>query len=273
MHYRTAVGGPAQIAGLSTLPGIFATAAPVVFQPSTVTIRPANLPALTEVWFMEPRSDAVAVNAATFAGGKPAAPGSLASVFGKFTGATTGQAPGYPLPAKIGETEVLVDGKAVPLFYTSAGQVNFQVPAATPVGQSVVEVRVAGQVVARTSMTVTAHAPGLFAAANPDGTVNSAANSVKRGETLVLYGTGQGAVSPAVEDGAAARGLSTSVVAPLVFLGGKQIPPAFSGLAPGFAGLWQINVPIPADAATGPEIELTVVSGLTSNRLMVNVRQ
>ena len=61
MHYRTAVGGPAQLAGLSTLPAIFATAAPVVFQPSTVTVRASNLPSSTEVWIMEPRSDAVTV--------------------------------------------------------------------------------------------------------------------------------------------------------------------------------------------------------------------
>jgi uncharacterized protein (TIGR03437 family) len=274
MHYRTAVGGPATLAGLSTIPAIFATAAPVVFQPSTVTVSPSKLPATTEVWIMEPRSDAVAVNAASFAAGKPAAPGSIASVFGKFTGAATGQAPGYPLPSKIGDAEVLVDGKAAPLFYASSGQINFQVPSATAVGQSVVDVRVGGQAVARTSMTVVANAPGLFAAANPDGTVNSAANAVKRGDTLVLYGTGQGAVTAPAEDGAAVgKVLSSSVVTPLVFLGGRQMPVAFSGLAPGFAGLWQINVPIPLDAPTGPEMELTVVSGQTSNKLLVNVKQ
>jgi hypothetical protein len=66
------------------------------------------------------------------------------SVFGKFTGASTGQAQSYPLPRKIGETEVMVDGRAGPLFYASAGQINFQMPSATAAGQSVVEVRVGG---------------------------------------------------------------------------------------------------------------------------------
>jgi uncharacterized protein (TIGR03437 family) len=46
----------------------------------------------------------------------------------------------------------------------------------------------------------------------------------------------------------------------------------FSGLAPGFAGLWQINVPLAADAPTGPNMELTVVSGALSNRLLVSVK-
>jgi uncharacterized protein (TIGR03437 family) len=47
---------------------------------------------------------------------------------------------------------------------------------------------------------------------------------------------------------------------------------SFSGLAPGFAGLWQINVPLPADAPTGTGMELNVVSGTVSNILRVNVR-
>ena len=273
MHYKTALGGPAQLAGLPVVASAFAAAAPVVYQPSTVTLRPSNLPANTEVWVMEPRADAVAVNAAGFTAGKPLAPGSLVSLFGKFTGAGTGQAQSYPLPRKIADTEVFVDGSAVPLFYASPGQVNFQVPSATSTGQSLVEVKVGGQTVTRTSMTVLASAPGLFAAANPDGTLNSGTNAAKRGDTLVVYGTGQGAVTPAVQDGAAASTtLASSVVAPLVFLGGKQMPVAFSGLTPGFAGLWQINVTLPSDAPTGTDMELTVVSGSTSNKLLVSVK-
>jgi uncharacterized protein (TIGR03437 family) len=116
-------------------------------------------------------------------------------------------------------------------------------------------------------------APGLFAAANSDGTLNTAAAPAKRGDVLVLYGTGQGAVTPAVEDGVAAGGaLSSSTLTPLVFLMGKQMPVSFSGLTPGFAGLWQINVALPADAPTGSDMELRVVNGATSNRLTVSVK-
>jgi uncharacterized protein (TIGR03437 family) len=274
MHYRTAIGGAAQTAGLPTVADAFAPAAAVVYKPSTVVINRTTLPTATEVWVMEPRLDTVAVNAASFAAGKPVAPGSLVSVFGKFTGAATGQAQSYPLPRKIGEAEVFVDGKAVPLFYASAGQINFQLPAGTAAGQYVAEVRVGGQAVTRTTVTVIPNAPGLFVAANADGSINSVTNPAKRGDALTIYGTGQGAVSPAVDDGAAAGGtLSTSVVAPIVFLAGKQMPVQFSGLAPGFAGLWQINVPLGADAPTGTDMELTVVSGASSNRLLVNVKQ
>jgi len=274
MHYKTAYTPTAQTAGVPEVASAFAVAAPVVYKPSTATISTASLPANTEVWIMEPRSDAVAVNAASFAGGKPVAPGSLVSIFGKFTGSQTTQAGSYPLPRKLGETEVFVDGKAVPLFYVSPAQINVQIPSATALGQSTVEVRVGGQAVTRTTATVTANAPGLFVAANTDGTVNSTANPAKRGDVLTLYGTGAGAVSPAVDDGVAAgSALSNTSAMPLVFLGGKQIPVQFSGLAPGFVGLWQINLPLPADAPTGTDMDLTVVSGGTSNRLGVSVRQ
>src|SRR5262249_4331262 len=150
----------------------FSPVVPVVYKPSTVTLNRTTLPALTEVWVMEPRLDAVAVNAASFAPGKPVAPGSLASVFGTFTGSVTGKASGYPLPRRIGETEVFLDGKAVPLVYASAAQINFQMPAGTAAGQSVAEVRVEGRAVTRTTVTVIPNAPGLFVAANADGTLN-----------------------------------------------------------------------------------------------------
>jgi uncharacterized protein (TIGR03437 family) len=221
---------------------------------------------------MEPRSDAVAVNAAAFQAGKPVAPGSIVSIFGKFTGSQSSAASAYPLPRKIGETEVFVDGKAAPLFYASASQINFQLPATTAPGQSVVEVRVSGQAVTRTTVTVIPNAPGLFVAANADGTVNSSASPARRGGVLTIYGTGQGAVKPLVDDGAAAgASASMSAVMPNVFLAGRQMPVQFSGLAPGFAGLWQINVPLPADAPTGVDMEFTVVLGPVSNKLPVTV--
>src|SRR5215471_168578 len=141
MHYKAAIGGPAQLAGL---PASAAPFAGVVYKPSSVVINRTGLPTGTEVWVMEPRSDAVAVNGASFLAGKPVAAGSIVSVFGKFTGAQSLAAGGYPLPRKIGETEVFVDGKAAPMFYASATQINFQLPAATAAGQSVVEVRVGG---------------------------------------------------------------------------------------------------------------------------------
>ena len=51
----------------------------------------------------------------------------------------------------------------------------------------------------------------------------------------------------------------------------RVIGTAYNGLAPGFAGVWQIDVTIPGDAPTGPDLALTVVNGLVSNPVPVAV--
>jgi hypothetical protein len=121
MHYRTALGGPAQ---LGTLPSTAAPFSPLVYEPSTVVVNREALPASTEVWVLQPASDAAVVNAATFAGGHPVAPGSIVSVFGTFGASRTAAAAAYPLPRKIGETEVLIDRQsgAVVLRIANADQ-------------------------------------------------------------------------------------------------------------------------------------------------------
>jgi uncharacterized protein (TIGR03437 family) len=271
MHYKTALGGPAQLA---SLPAAAAPFAAQIYKPSSVTVNRGTLTAASEVWVMQPASDSAAVNAASFAAGAPVAPGSVVSLFGKFSGSQTLPASAYPLPRKLGETEVLIDGKTAPLYYASPGQVNLQLPAGQAPGQGLAEIRVAGQVVSRAPVTVLANAAGIFGAVNQDGKVNAPGSAARRGEVLHIFGTGLGAVTPSVEDGvpAASQPLSVGLSSPNVFLGGRQLTVLFSGLAPGIAGVWQIDVMIAADVQTGPEIPLMLVHGGTaSNTVMVAV--
>ena len=205
MHYRTGIGGPAQLAGVPAASEPFS---PVVYKPAAVAVKPGALPVAPEVWVMQPASDTVAVNGAAFTAGAPVAPGSVISFFGSFRGSQTGGAQAYPLPRKIGETEVLVDGKPVPLFYVSPGQVNAQVSVAQAVGPAAADIRVGGQSVGRAPLTIVPVAPGLFGAVNPDGKLNSSGSPARRGEVLQIFGTGQGTVTPPVEDGAAAGPIS-----------------------------------------------------------------
>jgi len=55
-------------------------------------------------------------------------PGSIASIFGANLAATTAAAQAVPLPFELGGTSVTVLGQAVPLYYVSPVQINFQVP-------------------------------------------------------------------------------------------------------------------------------------------------
>ncbi|MEK7403660.1 MAG: MBL fold metallo-hydrolase [Acidobacteriota bacterium] len=270
MHFRTALGGPAQLA---TFPDVANPFGAVAYKPATVTVSRASLPAQPEVWLMEAKADAVAVNAAGFTAGAPVAPGSLVALFGAFTGSATARHGGFPLPRKLGETEVLVGASAVPLLYASPAQINFQAPARQASGQPLVEVRVGGERVARAPLTVVGSAPGLFAALNQDGRLNSRTAPARRGQVLQIFATGQGEVRPAVEDGAAAPASPAAVTPslPEVYFGEARARVEFSGLAPGWAGLWQINVVVPADAPTGPAVPLVVIHGTGSNVLPVAV--
>jgi uncharacterized protein (TIGR03437 family) len=270
MHYKTALGGPAQLAGLPDAAGPFA---PIAYKPASAVVNAAALPSGTEVWVMQPQADTAAVNAASFLSGQPVAPGSIVSLFGSYASSQSAGAASYPLPAKLGDTEVQVGGAAVPLYYVSPGQINFQAPSGLA-GQSLVDVRIGGQSASKGVLTVVPAAPGIFLAANSDFSVNSTTQPAKRGEVLHIFGTGQGAVTPPVADGeAAGTTLSKSVTMPNVFLGGQQMQVLFSGLAPGAAGLWQIDIAISSDGPSGSALPLVVESGLRSNSIKVAVSQ
>jgi uncharacterized protein (TIGR03437 family) len=58
---------------------------------------------------------------------------------------------------------------------------------------------------------------------------------------------------------------------PNVFLNGQQMQVPFSALAPGAAGLWQIDIAIPGDGPTGSALPLVVESWLRSNSIPVAV--
>jgi uncharacterized protein (TIGR03437 family) len=186
------------------------------------------------------------------------APGMLASIF-SFPSAPFGTA------AASSDVSVSVGGTPAPLLYVSPSQINFQVPGATPVG-GLEEIQVArvstGQVLASWLFQIDAVSPGLFtvdgsgsgqvAALNQDGSLNNGANPAKAGTVVALYGTGQGEATPET---------------PQVFINSEFVPPGdveFSGLAPGFAGLWQINVKVPSDAPPADVIVFLIYGGVNS---------
>jgi uncharacterized protein (TIGR03437 family) len=83
---------------------------------------------------------------------------------------------------------------------------------------------------------------------------------VPRGDSLVIYLTGLGAVNPPVPDGspAGASPLSSTVVTPTVQIGGSDAPVLFSGLVPGYVGLYVLNISVPSSTPQGLSIPLTI---------------
>jgi len=248
--------------------------------------------------FLKP---ATVVNAASNALTVPVAPGSIASLYGSGLAGGTAGATTTTWPLTLLNRQVVVnDQNAAPLDYLSATQTNFQVPSNTPLGTQRVAVRLAdtGELVAGGSFLIQSAAPGIFtvntqgsgqaAVLNQDYTPNSASNPAPVGSIVSIYGTGQGQVSPAIPDGTPAPlgSLSQTVAVPTtsaqsclnspnsmcVAIGSAFGAVSFTGLAPGFIGLWQINVMIPAGAGTGSLGLRVVIDGSTSNLVTVAVK-
>ncbi len=245
---------------------------------------------------------AAATNAATFQSGAPVAQGGLATLTGGALAASTATSPGGAWPSVLADRTVEInDQLPAPLSLVSAGQVNFQVPSSAPLGTERVAVRTAdtNELVAGGSILIGNVSPGLFTAAesgsgqglifNQDGSLNGPSNPAPVGSTITLFGTGQGQVSPAVADGTPAPGppMASTVAVPTsngnscltvqpslcVAIGTGFGTVQASGLAPGYVGLWQINVTIPQGIATGGNVPLRVVlDGSPSNIVTVAVK-
>jgi uncharacterized protein (TIGR03437 family) len=243
----------------------------------------------------------VVVNAATFQTGVQVAPGSIATIGGNGLAGSTGQATGNTWPSTLVNRQVVFnDQLASPLYFANSSLINFQIPSNVTAGSNRVAVRLAdtGELVAGGSVVIGAAAPGLFttaqngagqaAALNQDYSVNGPNNPAAAGSTIQLFGTGQGLVSPAISDGTAAptSPLSNTVAVPTsdpgtclntqpsvcVAVGSNFGNIQYSGLAPGFIGLWQINVVIPKSTPSGNVQLRVVIDGVASNQVTIAVR-
>ena len=228
------------------------------------------------------------VHAASEQGGVPIAPGGLVTVYGVNLADGVGQSNGLPLPQQLSGTQAFLGDKPLPILYTSTGQLNVQVPYTVPVNtQYQLTVQHGVTLSVPQSLVVAAAQPGIFTV-NQQGTgqgsiVKSDQVTLAQpgtpaavGETIVIYCTGLGAVAPAVKEGAPAPTtppLSTTVNTVTVMIGGKAAQVAFSGLAPGYAGLYQVNVVVPSAITTGDAVPVVLsVAGQTSPPVTITVR-
>ncbi|HVV43657.1 MAG TPA: IPT/TIG domain-containing protein, partial [Bryobacteraceae bacterium] len=208
------------------------------------------------------------------------APGGLTTIYGSGLAAGTESATGFPLPTSLAGTSVTVGGYTAPMLYASGGQVNFQVPFEVPPGTAVFTVFVNGSAVASGSLNVLATAPGVFmmdgsqaAVVNQNGSLNSLGSPATVGSVVSLFATGLGTVSPQVASGAPAPSGSTSNTnaSVTVTVGTATGQLQFAGLAPGFAGLYQVNVVVPARPAGQYAVKLTA-GGAVSNVATIAVQ-
>jgi uncharacterized protein (TIGR03437 family) len=238
------------------------------------------------------------VNAASYQ--RTVAPGSYVSIFGSnmveadlLSNANGDGASWLPLPMAIDGVNVSFDvpsaGISVPgnLIFVSPGQINVQVPWELQ-GQSSAQVKVTmdemygypvfGNVV---TVPLTACAPAFYVGGGTiaaedaiTGAQILASNPAQPGEILSLYANGLGPVTNQPASGAPAPGgpnLASTTTPLVVTIGGQQVTPSFSGLAPGYPGLYQLNVTVPA-GLTGNQNVAVSIGGQTSPAVVLPVK-
>jgi|HubBroStandDraft_5_1064220.scaffolds.fasta_scaffold74132_1 uncharacterized protein (TIGR03437 family) len=228
----------------------------------------------------------------------PLAGGSLFSIFGSGLASQTASASSVPFSRSLdGVTVQFVNGSTTidaPISYIQPGsgsssQINAQVPwgLVTPGTTATVNLVVSnnGANSASTPITIAPFSPGIFGYNGPSGTLGIAytyqdgafawpANTVAGltthpaapGSLVIVYATGLGAVTPAIDDGAAPGTVLTQVnTPPVVMIGGVTAPVVFAGLQPQFPGVYQLNITIPNNAPTGSAVPIQIqVGGVTS---------
>ncbi len=226
------------------------------------------------------------VNAANYTA--TVTPGSLFAIGGSNLANTTASASTLPLPTTLGGTQVLINGVAAPLIFVSPSQVNGQIPWETPAGRTVsVQVIVNGVVSNTVSVSSAAFSPALFSLAFGQGAILIAGTGsvaapagafvgsrpVEIGESISIFAEGLGPVNDQPQNGAAPVGTSsTTLTTPEVTIGGVSAPVSFSGLAPGAAGLYQINARVPSNVFGGSAVPVVVtIGGASSNSVTIAV--
>jgi len=234
--------------------------------------------------------------------------GMLGSVFGATLASGTFVASVTPLPTSLGGTMVLVDGTPAPLIYVSPTQVNFQVPWRL-LNQTQSQIAVVNNGITSNAQTISlaAEAPAIFSV-NQQGTGQGAilingtsifaaplnsipgaqSQPVAVNQSIAIYCTGLGSVDRDYADGVPAvippqPGIPPAInpppdlansAMPTVTVGGVPVSIVyFSGLAPGYVGLYQITALLGSGTPLGNAIPVFVtLNGVSSNVVTIAVQ-
>lgn len=191
------------------------------------------------------------------AAGGPFAPGEIVAIYGKSLGPTSGVTSAFDavtrrLPTLSGNVSVAVNGIPAPLYFVSDSQVNVQIPYELDgQNQASVSVTYNGSKGAAQTLKIAPRAPKIYPRVlNQDGTLNTSDNLAVAGDIVTLFATGQGITSPPAATGSeTAAPYPQPIGAVRVLIDGQDAEITFAGLAPGTAGVMQVNARIPVGVA------------------------
>jgi uncharacterized protein (TIGR03437 family) len=184
---------------------------------------------------------------------------------------------------------VTIDGKPSALIYISPAQLNAQAPDDTTTGP--VEVAVTTpQGTATATVLMQTVSPGLFlfdmangiyvvaqhldySVVGPIGLYPGGSTPARPGEVIILYATGFGATSPPTPAGQVVTTVAyiADLSAISMTIGGKQARVESAGIP--MAGVWQLNVQVPADTPVGDVAIVGQVGGKqTQNGALLTIQ-
>jgi uncharacterized protein (TIGR03437 family) len=253
---------PGTYNGKVTISGNGATSVDV---PVTVAVVSANAPVITQGGVVPVYSTVTTIQ-----------PGSWISIYGTNLAASP-QVWNGDFPTTLGNVSVTIDGKPGYLWFVSPTQINVQAPDDTATGSvTVVVTTPTGSVTSTVTLApaspslslldashvaaLTPNAAGGYDIVGPVGAFAYATHPVAAGDALILYGVGFGPTNPAVSAGQPFNSAAPTVNPVTVTIGGVQAPVVFSGIVG--AGLYQINVTVPAGLTPGDQQVRATVSGV-----------
>jgi uncharacterized protein (TIGR03437 family) len=236
-------------------------------------------------------SAASIVNSATSLMGA-LAPNTIATIYGEYLsfdtrGLTAGDVKGGLLPTTLPGTgaTILINNIAAHLYYVSPTQINFLIPNDLLPGRARLQLTRDGRLGPKVEFQLRQTAPALFQldqetaiAVRADGSVATAGSPAHPGEIIVLYATGLGETQPRFP-----RGQIPMEAAQIagraefqVLLDRAPVPAGnidYVGVAPGNAGLYQINVWLPVGVGDNPQSELLAEGEISPPGLRIPVKR
>lgn len=214
------------------------------------------------------------VNAANYKAGS-LAPNTIGTLFGRDLAFVTRSLAAEDLyngtlPTTLLGTGVrlLINRTLAFLYFVSPSQVNFLVPSTLTPGPVDIELSVDGRYGEAVRVQLAEFSPALFPldpetalATRADGSVITYERPASPGEVIILYATGLGATRPRLPAGQIPTGIAwlDKLADFRVTLAGEALDRAnllYAGAAPGFAGLYQINLRLPDNTARNPELRI-----------------